>query len=631
MMRARVTSTAIRVVCRRRGHRAARVTTNDMAGSEDDVVDHADRDGRANDDDVHDDVHDDDDDDHDDEKSGSSDSDAENGDGYASDLMGDAADRAALAQMNELEREALLLERAEARKEIESRRQIVALAKTRALELARREAASSTRGISSAKREELEALERVAKAKDRKERAKRVFGGDSDEDEDEAMMDSDSGDEAREVSRAKKAKASSRRRRDVDDDDFSDYEYDEGDESTTPATRAQIDSITLKRHQIEAWVNEPYFESAVTHCLVRVGIGLNKQQENVYRLVEVAGVADGKYKQYSLKTYEYLPGKKTQKWLVLRWGSSEKTFRLSEVSNSPTTSDEWAAWVAHIVDSGSRKITQRDVKVCLENLKEAANYRYTEDDVTRILAEKREKQGSRHKNLLFEKEQVKTKIAQAEAAGDYEALAELEQKKLELQLSITERLNPKGTMEALANINKRNEIKNSEALAKRASEQVARLKRGLTNTGEGDPFSRRPTRLTNYWDMGGKKDAPSEDATAKADAAATTTTTAAAVDHENDDDDIFLTAGVDAQQSENELVDVLQQRHRESTSSLALDLSRIGEPGIVALEKKSTRGVLNRGAALLQSSYDVQRAENFGERPNGKVFSLNEYLALSNA
>ena len=42
-------------------------------------------------------------------------------------------------------------------------------------------------------------------------------------------MDSDSGDEAREVSRAKKSKASSRRRRDVDDDDFSDYEYDEGD------------------------------------------------------------------------------------------------------------------------------------------------------------------------------------------------------------------------------------------------------------------------------------------------------------------------------------------------------------------------------------------------------------------
>ena len=561
------------------------------------------------------------------------DSDDDKGDGYASDLMGDAADRAHLAQMNELEREAILLERAEARKQIESRRQIVALAKKRALELARREAASSTRGISSAKREELEALERVAKAKDRKERAKRVFGESDDSGEDEAMMDSDDEDDARrrvEVSKKPK-KASSRRRRDVDDDDFSDYEYDEGDESTAPATRAQIDSITLKRHQIEAWVNEPYFESAVTHCLVRVGIGLNKQQENVYRLVEVAGVADGKYKQYSLKTYEYLPGKKTQKWLVLRWGSSEKTFRLSEVSNSPTTADEWAAWVAHIVDSGSRKITQRDVKVCLENLKEAANYRYTEDDVTRILAEKREKQGSRH-NLLFEKEQVKTKIAQAEASGDYEALAELEQKKLELQRSITERLNPKGTMEALANINKRNEIKNSEALAKRASEQVARLKRGLTNTGEGDPFSRRPTRLTNYWDMGGKKEAPSEADAAKAAAAdAAATTAAAAVDHEDDDDDIFLTAGVDAQQSEKELVDVLQQRHRESTSSLALDLSRIGEPSVVALEKKSTRGVLNRGAALLQSSYDVQRAENFGERPNGKVFSLNEYLALSNA
>ena len=33
-------------------------------------------------------------------------------------------------------------------------------------------------------------------------------------------------------------------------------------------------------------------------------------------------------------------------------------------------------------------------------------------------------------------------------------------------------------------------------------DQVAKLKAGVLNTGSGDPFSRRPTRLTTYWDMG---------------------------------------------------------------------------------------------------------------------------------
>lgn len=536
----------------------------------------------------------------------------DDGDGYGSDLMGDRDDRARLLGMNELEREEILLERAEARKKIESRKAIVAAAKSRELERARRE-----RGISSAKKGELDALERVASAKKRKERAKRVFGDDSEGEEvdlEEEVEESESEGERRGGRRKSRGA--------IVDEEY--VEYDDADEYNAPATRAQIDSITLKRSQLERWVNEPYFESAISRCMVRVGIGLNKLQENVYRLVEVVGVADGKYKQYSLKQYEYLPGKKTQKWLILRWGQSEKTFRLSEVSNSDVTNDEWAAWVSHLVSSGSRKITQRDVKSCAENLKEAANYRYTEDEVTKILAQKREKLGSRH-NLLFEKEQVKQKIAQAEAAGDVEAIAELEQKKIELQRSITERLNPKGTMEALANINKRNEIMNSEKLAKRASEQIARLKRGVTNASEGDAFSRRPTRLTNYWDMGDKK-ADGEEA--KAPAAPAATSNAAPAD---EDDNIFLTAGVDAQQSEKELADVLQQRHKESASSLFLDLSRVTAPSpALALKQKSTESFLNRGAALLKSSYDAQRAENLGTRPQGKVFSLAEYLAMSN-
>jgi RNA polymerase-associated protein RTF1 len=245
--------------------------------------------------------------------------------------------------------------------------------------------------------------------------------------------------------------------------------------------------------------------------------------------------------------------------------------------------------------------------------------------VTKILAEKREKQGSRH-NLLFEKEQVKTAIAHAEAAGDFDKVAELTERQNELQRSITERLNPKGTMEALANINKRNELQNSEKLAKRASEQVARLKKGFTNTGEGDPFSRRPTRLTNYWDMGEKQDDVKIDDEEGATATATTST--AAKDEEDEEDDIFLTAGVDAKQSAKELAEVLQQRHKECASKMVLDLNKID---VKAADTKSTLSLLARGAVMFKSAYDAQRAETTGVRPQGnKVFTLDEYIAMSN-
>jgi RNA polymerase-associated protein RTF1 len=551
---------------------------------------------------------------------GSSDDDADDDDfddGYGSDLMGDAADRARLASLNELEREEIMLERADARKRLESRRAIIAAARSKELELARKK--TGARAISSKQRDELEALERIAEAKKRKERSRRVFGDLSEDEEEFGGAASESEDEER-VARPRRKKRETRADVDLE------AEYASSD---VPATRDEIASVTVKRHQLEQWVNEPYFEAAVTNCLTRVGIGLNKEGQNVYRLVEIAGVADGKYKQYSLKKYEYLANKPpTQKWLILRWGKSEKTFRLSEVSNSDVQDAEWKAWVAHCAQAGCTPITARDVKKCLQGLEEAKNYRYTSDDVTKILAEKREKQGTRH-NLLFEKEQIKAAIAHAEAENDLDKVEELRQRFDEVDREIKDKLQQRSgsTQDALANINRRNEIQNSEKLSKRASEQVAKLKAGVLNTGSGDPFSRRPTRLTTYWDMGAGAAERSATAAEEEEAAAATAA-APATDGGDEEDDIFLTAGVDAQQSEKELVDVLQQAHRETVGSLNIDLSRLDAPADAdALRLKTTKSVLDRGAVLLKSAYDAQRAEQLATQPPGKAFTVAEYLA----
>ena len=46
-----------------------------------------------------------------------------------------------------------------------------------------------------------------------------------------------------------------------------------------------------------------------------------------------------------------------------------------------------------------------------------------------------------------------------------------------------------------------------------------------------------------------------------------------------------------------------------------------------ALRLKTTKSVLDRGAVLLKSAYDAQRAEQLATQPPGKAFTVAEYLA----
>jgi hypothetical protein len=45
---------------------------------------------------------------------------------------------------------------------------------------------------------------------------------------------------------------------------------------------------------------------------------------------------EGSHGHYTLAEYEYVPqsGKRTNRWLILRWGAAERAFRMTEVSNS---------------------------------------------------------------------------------------------------------------------------------------------------------------------------------------------------------------------------------------------------------------------------------------------------------
>ena len=63
------------------------------------------------------------------------------------------------------------------------------------------------------------------------------------------------------------------------------------------ATAKDVRAITLPRSKLEKWISEPFYESAVESALVRVNIGLDKNKESRYRLCQIAGIADGSYKE----------------------------------------------------------------------------------------------------------------------------------------------------------------------------------------------------------------------------------------------------------------------------------------------------------------------------------------------
>lgn len=54
-------------------------------------------------------------------------------------------------------------------------------------------------------------------------------------------------------------------------------------------TLEQVNNVRLNRSLLEKWVDQPYFERTVPQFFVRVGIGMNREQQNAYRMAQVVG------------------------------------------------------------------------------------------------------------------------------------------------------------------------------------------------------------------------------------------------------------------------------------------------------------------------------------------------------
>lgn len=147
-------------------------------------------------------------------------------------------------------------------------------------------------------------------------------------------------------------------------------------------TKEELNKLRIARHKLEQFLTLPFLDKLVTNCFVRVTIGNNNLNELVYRCAEIVRVVETA-KVYTLGKHV------TNKGLILRHGASERVFRLEFVSDQDITEAEFNKWKEVCLNANIQLPTVKLVERKVEEMKEALAYELTDEDVKRIVEEKK--------------------------------------------------------------------------------------------------------------------------------------------------------------------------------------------------------------------------------------------------
>ncbi|KAG9444385.1 hypothetical protein H6P81_015725 [Aristolochia fimbriata] len=264
----------------------------------------------------------------------------------------------------------------------------------------------------------------------------------------------------------------------------------ESDEENDKPTYEDIKEITIRRSKLAKWFMEPFFEELIVGCFVRVGIGMSRNRESIYRLCMVRNVdASEPDRQYKLEN------RITHKYLNCVWGneSSAARWQMARVSDSPPTLKEFEEWAREVERSGARMVPRQDVLEKKEAIQKiASTYVYSAETVKQMVQEKKSA-SSRPLNVAAEKDRLRKEMDIAQSRNDDNEVERIRARLQELEASRQVKKDAKAIR--LAEMNRKNRAENF----KNASE----LKPVNTSLKAGeagyDPFSRRWTRSRNYF------------------------------------------------------------------------------------------------------------------------------------
>ena len=363
-------------------------------------------------------------------------------DGFDEDLYGDDDDRAHLASLAEVEREAILYQRAEKRRELEERRE----AKRKATQGAggsrppigmrgRTRGSGGRSGGSSLPDALADLIARRHKQTTSKPSESVVLAGE-DEDEEEAEM----AETTRRRQQSRQQRRSRAREPTGDSDEEEDEEVDVADQreaeatveeeaekerrkhearfsipgSHTPLRLSDLKLIQLRRDRLEKIHEEPFFAAVVQGMFVRVTIGHDHQRNAPkYKVGEVVGVGEMRQK------YPFPPGtaRSTRVSLMLQRGDARRLFAMSAISNQSITEEEFTAYVAEMRKAGQQLLTAEEA---LERKKKAEfvkeSYVYTPELVAQMVEDKKGR--GKHTNVTLERTRLEIDLARVKNAVD---------------------------------------------------------------------------------------------------------------------------------------------------------------------------------------------------------------------
>ncbi|KAK5580252.1 hypothetical protein RB653_000267 [Dictyostelium firmibasis] len=416
-------------------------------------------------------------------------------DGYDEELYKDDNDRYELSLLPEIDRENILSERYEKRKEarelwlqqksIRDKEKKSGGSSSSSQIDNKLKSQSSTRGRSEKEDRQREALKDIQKKRERSKRDK------EEEEETGGSASSSTNNTPTTLSANSTPKTSSSRIEQDNRDKSREKEKErererENERKIERDIQRSVDTLNinlmnqcrLSRNMLVKWVDQPYFEKYAPKFFVRVVIGSHLNNP-IYRIAEIINIGTG-HKIYKVED------KETDKLLVLSYAGSIKEFGIENVSNNAITPAEHEKWISDMIRAKKTLPTPEDIETKIGDIKKAQDYIYTNEDIDNR-AKERIKYQKTPVNIAIEKAKLialrETLVPQS---PKHKAICEKIDSLTKLALDIKEE-NVSKVDQLIQTINKKNKSLNFkyQSTTQTTTEQVS---------NEFDPFARRKTR-----------------------------------------------------------------------------------------------------------------------------------------
>ncbi|RMZ84477.1 hypothetical protein DV738_g720, partial [Chaetothyriales sp. CBS 135597] len=247
---------------------------------------------------------------------------------------------------------------------------------------------------------------------------------------------------------------------------------DERPKDDPPAELADVQRARIGRDNFAQVWEKPDFEQTAIGCFTRVCLGPGRTPGvNEYRLCQISGFQLGRpYAMTDLAGRPFL----VDQYVVCTHGKAQKAWSFLECSMSRFTEEEWRRYRLTIANEDCRMPTKGQIAAKLEALGKLIHHKWTDSELN--AREHRRKALYDKVNRTDEKEQVREELAEARRAGDEQLIEELEEKlanivPMKLALNTTLAIKDKKKEEddeaaRLAELNRRNLVRDTENIRK---------------------------------------------------------------------------------------------------------------------------------------------------------------------